>query len=137
MTAFGSHAFGHGVHEWRIKLIAFECGGYSAPPYVGVINDDESYLKAYINSKSWKKCGYQFCGGNGRLYGVNHKFNAIGYEWDEPNDVLRIILDLDAKIMKISVNDGEPVVVFGNIVWGRYRLAVSSVESKYARFALV
>ena len=51
-TAFGQHVVEEGIFIWRIKMISIHRGIYQAPPYVGIMEDNEDNLRAYKESHS-------------------------------------------------------------------------------------
>ena len=127
ITAYGIHVVSKGSYTWAIQVI--DGIKFGAFPYIGIIKDNQSVLREFIDNGSWETYGYQICGGAGTLYGINKYENDIDCEWRKPNDILEIILDLDEQTLRCIVNGKDYGIVCDQIDKGSYRLALSSAES--------
>ena len=137
MTAFGSQTVQNGVYKWQIKLLSLTSKKHYYP-YVGIIKSDEEHLRKYVDNGLWEPVGYQFCGANGARFAANITNYSCMCLWRKPNDVLEIMLDLDAGTMRLMVNGNDYGIAFENIEPGRYRLALSFDPGSYeAAFALL
>ena len=101
------------------------------------MEDKGEYLEKYRDSAFWNKHGYQYCGGNGMLCGMNYfsrdcynRFNAAG-------DVVEVILDLDERVLKFIINGQDVGIVFRGIKASSYRLALCVSACKGSRFTLL
>ena len=126
-----------GIFKWRIKIENFKTNRYKASPFIGVIEDEERYLYRYQDSAFWNEIGYQFCGGNGLLCGMNHFSADCGYKFNKINDVIEMILDLNKFTIKFIINGIDHGTAFENIKPTRYRLALGVSGCKDAQFVLL
>ena len=139
VTAFGSHVAENGIFKWKIRIISISYESvFKAYPYVGIIKDDDSVLKAYTDRASWEYDGYQFCAGTGSFYGMGDPDEGESFDvkWNKPNDILEIILDLNQRTLEFIINEIESVVAPLIIAKGKYRLAIGVNNAKGAQFEL-
>lgn len=138
MSVFGSYVVTEGVYKWSIKLVKYlEYGEFGAwSPYVGLIEDDEEYIKQYLNDNNWDKYGYQISSapaqynrGEGSIATPN-----FGCRWCKEGDILEITLDLDKRTISFKINDKDYGVGFSNIVLAPYRLALTVLDCQGACF---
>ena len=128
VTAFGSTLVEQGIFSWKIKIDRIDPARKwkSAYPYVGVIKDDDDNSKFFTSSGYWNGRGYQCCGGSGYICGVKFQTSEVNCKWHQKDDILEIILDLDAKTLRLIMNDEDHGIVFDNIEESKYRLALSA-----------
>ena len=136
-TAYGSNVIEDGIHKWKIKILSIRYDfSFAGVPFIGIIKDDEQYLKKYVDRGTWECDGYLFCGGNGEFCGMNDPDDVkyedllMGLKWKRPNDILEIVLDLNQRTLQFSVNGEDPMIVWGKdgddcIEKGKYRLALT------------
>ena len=138
--AFGKRVVSEGIYIWKIKIICIKLT-FESPPYVGIIENNEEYLKRYRDDFLWDNVGYQLCGGNSVLCGPlssnYHKTSDYQCLWKKEGDVVEIILDLNERTLGFKVNDIDYGVAFSNIHKTEYRLAVSTLSMKGSKFAFV
>lgn len=142
MTAYGSRVISEGQFSWRIKMIKYAYHDFGAhPPYVGIIEDNEEYMNAYLNNCNFEQYGYQLSSYPG-LFGRadrNLKKIEISKEnftgWKFAGAVLEIELDLDKLTLKFMVNDDTTSILgYQGIKKARYRLALSVTKFKGSQF---
>ena len=141
ITAFGSHVVSEGKFVWRIKIISLVYSDDNMtcyPPYVGIIEDKEAYIKKYIDDSNFEEYGYQLST-LPSFYGVTRDLISQPHgRWNNENDVLEIELDLDELTLKFVINDDrDNVSGFKKIKKARYRLALNVLEVNSAKFELL
>ena len=136
-TAYGRAVISSGIYRWRIKIEKSTVDKRREGPYIGIIENDTAYLRAYISSASWDNDGYQLLGQNGVPYRMGLPCNNHArIEWYKEGDVLEIILDLDACSLTF-IADYQDSAVHIKIIKSEYRLAITMDTHPGAKIALL
>ena len=140
-TAFGTHIVERGVFEWNIKCDSVKIGSNNSPPFFGLIHDDMAIIKNNKDDAFWcshKKGGYIWCGGDTKRYGDTQKYRQIfGNQCNKSGDILTITLDLDNRLIGISLNGKFLGNAWTNIRKKKYRLHMCFQGNQGSIFTLL
>ena len=142
-TAFGKHIVTQGIFVWRLKFVTVKRDGWHAPPYVGIMENNDKNIKQYGGNSMglWERDGYQLCTGNSTLCGPSNEDHIItdNYQclWTKQDDILEITLDLNQLTLSFKVNDKDYGIAFSNIRKTQYRLVLSALGLGGSQFALL
>jgi len=136
-TAYGAQSVCSGRFQWRIQIEKFRTNRYKISPVVGIVEDSEEFLNEHRDSAFWNQRGYQYCGGNGMLCGMNSFSRDCYNRFNSAGDVMEMILDFDEQILKFIINGEDVGIVFKGIKRTAYRLALFVSACKGSRFALL
>ena len=65
-TAYGSFVVRRGVFTWRLRIISSSSAyGHSCRPCIGIIENNDEYLKEFRFDIDWDDYGYKLCVGDG------------------------------------------------------------------------
>ena len=105
-TAYGTRIVSEGIFKWKIKMVKWTHDGISgSPPFIGIIEDDDKYLKRFRNATGWFSYGYELCGSSGSLYapdGGLHEAIDGNCKWEKEGDVLEVFLNLDDRTQNLK-----------------------------------
>ena len=140
-TVYGTHSVSEGIFVWKIRMISWEPATWGSPPFVGITEDIDKHLVEYKNVSGWTTKGYEMCGKTGGLYSPpegNH-YTTPSYKgrWDEQGDILEMTLNLNAATLSFKTNDTNYGIAFRDIKQAKYRLAISFLRNKDAKFQLL
>ena len=144
-TAYGTKIVSSGIFKWRIKMLSWHKVNRNAPPFVGIIEDNDYQLIKYQNTYGWSYSsayyGYELCAATGSLYladSDNHyRTKHYKCKWNKQGDILQITLNLNDRTVSFKVNDVDYGVAFGNIKVAKYRLIITFSGNKYSKFAFL
>ena len=142
-TAFGEHVVESGIFIWRLRVIfmIYNYEMFIAHPYIGIVDCDEADLEDYRSTGSWDRIGYQLCAGNAGLFGhyqdVHETPQSYECKWNQRDDILEMILNLEERTLSFIVNGQDYGIAFSKIKQTKYRLALGVVNSKSSQFVLL
>ena len=124
ITAYGANIISKGIYEWRLQIISLSPDSYGSV-YVGIIENDEIYLRCFQTKITWDSYGYQISqnGLRGRQSAIKAKYYNCG--WNKVGDIIEITLDLYANTLSFTINNHDKGVAFTKIENREYRLALS------------